>query len=70
LVGDDPIVHEATHDTQHIRIEEELRGETRWLEGHREKMAMRAPVRRLTAVERREQARPERVAARLHQMRW
>jgi hypothetical protein len=35
LVSDDPVVHESTHDTQHARIEEELRRETRWLEWDR-----------------------------------
>src|SRR5581483_11321816 len=69
LISDDQVVHEATHDTQHVRIEEELRRETRRLERHRKKMAMWAAVRGLAAVEIGEEARPERVSARVNEMR-
>jgi hypothetical protein len=62
LIGDDAIVHEATHDSQHISIEEKLQFETLGLKGHRQKMAMWAAVRSL-AVEIRLQSRPERVPA-------
>lgn len=65
LVSDDPIVHEATHDVEHIRIEEERRHEARGGERHSEKMAMWASVRRVAAVEVRKQARPERGSARV-----
>jgi hypothetical protein len=46
-----------------------LWGENGWLEGHGEKVAMWAPVRRMAAVEIREQTRPERLPARLHERR-
>jgi len=67
LVGDDAVVHEATDDTQHIWIEEELWCKTWWIERHREKMAVRAPVRNRRAVQVCKQPWPKRIAAGLNQ---
>jgi hypothetical protein len=69
LVSDDPVVHQPTHDAQYVIVEEELWGENGWLEGHCEKVAMRAPVRHMAAVEIGEQTRPERLPARLDERR-
>jgi hypothetical protein len=44
-IGNYPVVHHATHDTQHLVVKEEGRSKARWLNGHREKVAMRAAVR-------------------------
>jgi hypothetical protein len=43
------VVHYAPHDVQHIVVQEKFWDETRWLEWHREKVAMGAAVR-LVAV--------------------
>src|ERR1700687_580612 len=47
LIGDHIVVHHASHDTQHLRVEEEFSSKARWIEGHREKVAMRATARLL-----------------------
>jgi hypothetical protein len=60
----------AGHDTQHIRIEEELRCEAGWLKRHCKKVAMWATVWLRVAPEICEQARPEGVSARVNEARW
>ena len=50
LIGDDPVVHEATRDTQDFTVEEEFRSEAWRLERHREEMAARATIRRLSVT--------------------
>jgi hypothetical protein len=66
LVRDDPVVHESTDDSQDNRVEEQFGGETRPLERHRQKMAMRPTVRRVTALKIRQKTRPECVSARVN----
>src|ERR1041384_523755 len=45
LVGDDPIVHQSAHNTENVRVKEELRGEAKRIERHGQKVAMRPMVR-------------------------
>jgi len=67
LVSDNSVIHQPTHDTKYLIVEEELWDENGRLERHREKVAMWAPVRRMATVEIYEQARPERLLASLNQ---
>src|ERR1017187_10371009 len=68
LIGDDPVVHQAAHDTQHLLVKEEVRSKARWLKGHREKVSVRAAVRFVAVgLEIGEEHRPERTAAGIHQ---
>ena len=68
LICNYPIVHDATHDAQHLVVKEEVRSKARWIKGHREKVAMPAAVR-LVAVgfEISEEDRPERASAGIDQ---
>jgi hypothetical protein len=68
VVSDDPVVHHAPHDIQHLIVKEECRSEAWRLEGHGEKVAMRAAVR-VVAVdfEISKQKRPKRVSASIDQ---
>jgi hypothetical protein len=68
LIGNYPVVHNATHDAQHLVVKEEVRSKARWIKGHREKVAMRAAIR-LVAVgfEISEENRPKRALAGIDQ---
>jgi hypothetical protein len=68
LIGNYPVVHHATHDAQHRVVKEEVWNKARWIEGHREKVAMRAAVR-LVAVglEISQENRPKRASAGIDQ---
>ena len=68
LIGNHPVVHHASYDTQHPVVKEKFGSEARWGERHREKVAMRTAVR-LVAVglEISEQNRPKRVPASIDQ---
>jgi hypothetical protein len=68
LISDHPIVHYAPNDIQHLIVKEQFWGEAWWLEGHREKVAMRSAVR-LVIVDFQisEKKRPKRITAGIDQ---
>src|ERR1035441_4852283 len=68
LIGNDPVVHNATHNTQHIVVKEEIRRKARWFKRHWEKVAIRAPVRLLAvSLEVSLENRPKRASAGIDQ---
>jgi hypothetical protein len=69
LIDNDPPVHKAADDFQHIRIEEELGRKARGIEWHREKITMRPSIRLRGALEMCEQAWPEGLPALFNEVR-
>jgi hypothetical protein len=68
LIGNDPVVHDATNNTQHIVVKEEIRSKAWWLKRHGEKVAIRASGRLLAVgLEMRKENRPKRASAGIDQ---
>jgi hypothetical protein len=68
LIGNHPGIHYAVDDTQHVRIEEELRSETGWLKWHGLKLAVWSTVRFLVMLfQVVNQSRPECLPAGVYQ---
>src|ERR1035438_580038 len=64
LIGNYPVVHHATHDSQHLVVKEEAWGKARRFKGHWQKMAMRTAVpRAVPGFEKCQENRPKRASA-------